>query len=224
LNLHGKRVRAGGRVFFEVDVRRRVLSPRKSEYESVRGVLVKIWEILGYPCGKRLKRVLPEVVRKLEGFDELILGGEDKEKLFRMSAATIDRLLKEEKKKTALKGRSHTKPGTLLKRKIPIRTFSEWDETKPGYLEVDLVAHEGGDPRGDFIQTLCAVDGCTGWVEIRALKNKAKIQEKMITAMWSNRTIRWSENMWDTSDIELPHQKLNENRISSRTQPYALIL
>jgi hypothetical protein len=118
-------------------------------------------------------RVLPEVVTKLEGFDELILGEEDKEKLFRMSAATIDRLLKEERKKTALKGRAHTKPGTLLKRKIPIRTFSEWDETKPGYLEVDLVAHEGGDPRGDFIQTLCAVDVCTGWVEIRAWKNKA---------------------------------------------------
>jgi hypothetical protein len=174
LNLHGKRVRAGGRLFFEVDVRRRVWRRRKSEYESVRGVLVKIWEILGYPCGKRLKPILPEVVTKLEGFKELILGEEDKEKLFRMSAATIDRLLKEEKKKTALKGRSHTKPGTLLKHQIPIRTFSEWDETKPGYLEVDLVAHEGGDPRGDFIQTLCAVDVCTGWVEIRALKNKAQ--------------------------------------------------
>jgi hypothetical protein len=132
LNLHGKRVRAGGRVFFEVDVRRRVWSPRKSEYESVRGVLVKIWEILGYPCGKRLKRVLFEVVRKLERFDELILGEEDKEKLFRMSAATIGRLLKEERKKTALKGRAHTKPGTLLKRKIPIRSFDAllcWSRT-----------------------------------------------------------------------------------------------
>jgi len=108
------------------------LSPRKSEYESVRGVLVKIWEIVGYPCGKMLMRVLPEVVSKLEGFEELILEGEDKEKLFRMSSATIDMLLKEERKKTALKGRSHTKPGTLLKRKIPIRTFDallSWSRT-----------------------------------------------------------------------------------------------
>jgi hypothetical protein len=121
LNLHGKRVRAGGKVFFEVDVRRMVLRRRKSEYDSVRGVLVKIWEILGYPCGKRLKPILPEVVTKLEGFKELILGEEDKEKLFRMSAATIDRLLKEERKKTALKGRSHVERGTLLKRKIPLR-------------------------------------------------------------------------------------------------------
>jgi len=60
---------------------------------------------------------------KLEGFDELILEGEDKEKFFRMSAATIVRLLKEEREKTAPKGRGHTKRGTLLKRKIPIRSF-----------------------------------------------------------------------------------------------------
>ncbi|WP_083816150.1 integrase catalytic domain-containing protein [Thermodesulfobium narugense] len=72
------------------------------------------------------------------------------------------------------KGKTYTKPGSLLKSQIPIRTFSEWDESIPGYLEIDLVGHEGGDLRGEFIQTLTAVDICTGWIEIDALRNKAQ--------------------------------------------------
>jgi hypothetical protein len=83
--------------------------------------------------------------------------------------------LKPERKKYELKGRSLTKPGTLLKHQIPIRTFSEWDEQRPGFVEIDLVGHEGGNPRGDFIQTLNVTDVCTGWTEMQAVKNKAQI-------------------------------------------------
>jgi hypothetical protein len=100
---------------------------------------------------------------------------ETKKKLLRISAATIDRLLRQERKKYELKGRSLTKPGTLLKHQIPIRTFSEWDEQRPGFVEIDLVGHEGGNPRGDFIQTLNVTDVCTGWTEMQAVKNKAQI-------------------------------------------------
>ena len=74
-----------------------------------------------------------------------------------------------------IKGRSTTKPGTLLKKSILIRTFADWDEAKPGFFEVDLVSHDGGATRGDFIQSLNFADICTGWEEMIALKNKAQV-------------------------------------------------
>jgi len=79
------------------------------------------------------------------------------------------------RKKYTLKGRSHTKPGTLLKSQIPIRTFSEWDDKRAGFVEIDLVAHDRGDAQGDFAQTLDVTDVCTGWTETQAVKNKAQI-------------------------------------------------
>ena len=75
---------------------------------------------------------------------ELHLTASSKEKLLRISAATVDRLLQPERRKQQLRGRSQTKPGTLLKHQIPIRTFAEWDEQQPGFVEMDLVAHDGG--------------------------------------------------------------------------------
>lgn len=92
-----------------------------------------------------------------------------------ISAATIDRLLAQDRRRLQIRGRSRTKPGTLLKHQIPIRTFSSWDEGRPGFLEVDLVSHDGGHPVGDWIQTLSATDVATGWTETRACKNKAQV-------------------------------------------------
>jgi hypothetical protein len=86
------------------------------------------------------------------------------------SAPTIDRLLQPEREKMKLKGRSGTKPGTLLKHQIPVRTFSEWDDKRPGFLEIDL-----GYPKGDFIQTLNMTDIATAWMEFEAVKNRAQI-------------------------------------------------
>ena len=74
-----------------------------------------------------------------------------------------------------LKSRSGTKPGTLLKHQVPIRTFCEWDESKPGFIEIDLVSHSGGDEQGDFCQTLSATDVCSGWTETEAVQNKAQV-------------------------------------------------
>ena len=72
------------------------------------------------------------------------------------------------------KGRSGTKPGSMLKRQIPIRTFAEWDDARPGFCEVDLVAHDGGSGTGEFCQTLDLTCVATGWTEPRALRNKAQ--------------------------------------------------
>jgi hypothetical protein len=96
-------------------------------------------------------------------------------KLLRISPATIDRLLKPERDKHVLKGRCHTKPGTLLKHQIPIRTFADWDQARPGFLEMDLVGHDGGSTAGDYCFTLDITDVASGWTEQAATLNKAQI-------------------------------------------------
>lgn len=116
-----------------------------------------------------------EFIPVLKRWGELEIKEEVKEKLLRISPATIDRLLQREKKKYQLKGKARTKPGTLLKKQIPIRTFSHCHHGRPGFVEVDLVSHDGGNSRGDFCQTLDLTDVATGWTETSAVKNKAQI-------------------------------------------------
>jgi hypothetical protein len=130
--------------------------------------------VLDGPSGKRLAPFLPEVIHAMERAGELELDPAVRAKLVRISAASIDRLLEPERRRLQIKGRSGTKPGSLLRRQIPIRTFAEWDEAVPGFFEVDLVAHDGGDPRGQFCQTLTLTDVATGWTEVRGLPNKAQ--------------------------------------------------
>jgi hypothetical protein len=91
-----------------------------------------------------------------------------------MSSATIDRALAPERRRLQVKGRSGTKPGSMLKRQIPIRTFAQWDDARPGFCEADLVAHDGGSPFGEFCQTLDLTCVATGWTEPRGLPNKAQ--------------------------------------------------
>jgi hypothetical protein len=136
--------------------------------------LKKIWAIYDFMCGKRLKAVLQIIVEPLIDFGEIKVCDDVKDKLKRISASQIDRLLKDEKKKNRIKGNSYTRPGKLLKSQIPVRTFADWDEKKPGFVEVDLVGHDGGDSRGDFCFTLNVTDVCTGWTEPIAIKNKAR--------------------------------------------------
>jgi len=149
---------------------------RKRIYDyRVFTALKGIWIICGRICGKRLAPYLKEIVPILERHRELIVDKETKEKILEISASTIDRLLSKEKAKMRLKGRARTKPGTLLKHQIPIRTFADWDEGRPGFVEIDLVSHDGGNARGDYAQTLDVTDVYTGWTETEAVKNKAQI-------------------------------------------------
>jgi hypothetical protein len=141
--------------------------------QEVLAPLRKIWATLDGPSGKRLAPFLPEVIPALEHHGELHLAPEVRRKLLQVSAATIDRLLAPERRRLALKGRSRTKPGSLLRSQIPIRTFSEWDDARPGFFEADLVAHDGGDPKGVFCHSLTLTCVASGWTEVRALKNKA---------------------------------------------------
>ncbi len=136
--------------------------------------LIAFWELLSHPCGKRLKPQLPELLAKSEQFGEMLVAGEDREKLICVSAASIDRLLGPARQKMQLKARCSTRPGALLKKDIPVRRSMDWDEDQLGFLEIDLVGHEGGNARGEHCFSLNAVDIKSGWTEMAAVKNKAQ--------------------------------------------------
>jgi hypothetical protein len=151
------------------------MKSRKVYDQQVLVVLRQIWMILDYICGKRLVAIMPEVLGRLEYFGELKVELEVRAKLLRISAATIDRLLRAERRKHELRGRGRTKPGTLLKKQIPLRTFSEWNEQQPGFVEIDLVGHDGGLLQGEFLYTLDMTDVYSGWTEVQAVQNKAQV-------------------------------------------------
>ncbi len=176
LRHHGKRDVIDEQTVLVADARKRGQRQRPRFYDDkVRAALIKIWRIMDYICGKRLVAILPELVWKLEQHGELRCDAQTRKKLLRISAATIDRLLRPERRKYELRGRSRTRPGTLLKHQIPIRTFSDWDENRPGFVEVDLVAHDGGLAAGDYCQTLDLTDIATTWTETAAVRNKAQV-------------------------------------------------
>jgi hypothetical protein len=138
-------------------------------------VLEQIWEICGRICSKRLQPFLPEMVAVLERCHELSLSEETKGLLLGMSRATIDRCLKKARFTHPQRGLSTTKPGTLLKQAIPIRTFTPWEDEHPGFLEIDLVAHCGNTTEGSYLNTLTATDLATGWTECQAVANKTQL-------------------------------------------------
>lgn len=139
--------------------------------------LVVCWSLTRYPAGKRLAAMLAGLVPMLVRDHELTLSASDAGLLVKMSAATIDRALKPARLELRAGGQgpSHTKPGSLLKSQIPIRTWAQWDDHRPGFLEIDLVGHEGGNASGEHCFTLTATDIATGWTLNRSVKNKAAV-------------------------------------------------
>lgn len=157
---------------------RRVVKPRKRRAptydDEVLAALRKVWAVMDAPAGKRMAPFLPEMVARLRACGELDVTDEVAAKLSSMSAATIDRRMVGDRERLQLRGRSGTKPGTLLKSQIPIRTWADWNEERAGFVEIDCVGHEGGNPRGDFCQTLTVTDIRSTWTETQAVKNKAQ--------------------------------------------------
>jgi len=150
-------------------------APRAPRYAPrVIAALITCWAVLRAPAGKRLAPMLPVIVPMLRRDGELQLSDAEAAALMGMSAATIDRRLAPERAKMTLRGRSHTKPGSLLKAQIPIRTWAEWDDARPGFVEIDLVGHDGGNAAGEFCFTLTVTDIATGWTVNRSVRNKAQ--------------------------------------------------
>jgi len=157
-------------------VRKKKRKPREKIYGSrEKKALKKVWVIFDCPCGKRLVPLLRTMLPVLENFGEIDLDERTRANLQHISAATIDRLLKQEKNRLQFRGRTHTRWGSLMKHQIHIRTFGDWDEKKPGYAEVDLVGHEGGNTKDDHAFTLNLTDVDTGWTELAAIQNKAQV-------------------------------------------------
>jgi hypothetical protein len=142
--------------------------------EPVIEALRFLWAVQGTPCGRLLAAALPDLVPRLRRLKELDVDDATAVLLLTIAPATIDRRLKADRAKLDPRGRSHTKPGTLLKDSIPMRTWAEWDDAVPGFVEIDLVGHEGGNSSGDFCFTLDITDIATGWTETRSVKNKAQ--------------------------------------------------
>ncbi len=137
--------------------------------------LRQLWALSDGLCGKRLVAFIREIVPLLERQGRLhILQHVTRDQLVCASAATIDRILANTKRESRLKGRSLTRPGTLLKHHIPLRTFADWNDVRPGFCEADLVGHDGGSAYGVFSFTLTLTDVATTWTETEVSKNKAR--------------------------------------------------
>jgi len=126
---------------------RPVTRPREKTYTpAVQRALVRLWEIAGRICSKRLVPGLPDLVDALERHGELTLDAPTRALLLSLSAATADRLLAPTRRAALPRGRTTTKPGSLLKHQIPIRTFADWDDDRPGFLEIRVPFGRYGRP------------------------------------------------------------------------------
>jgi hypothetical protein len=135
--------------------------------------LKAMWEASDRLCSKRLRPFLPELIRVMRRSGETKMSLEIESQVCQMSTATIDRRLRSWKQK-GRRSLSTTRPGNLLRSSIPIRTFADWQENKPGFLEIDLVAHCGESLEGFYLNTLMAVDVATSWSEFAGVWGKGE--------------------------------------------------
>jgi len=144
--------------------------------DDIIDLLVVCWAVLDGPSGKILAPALPALASRLVACGEITATSSQLQALLSMSAATIDRRLKPYRSGLVgpLKGRSLTKPGSLLKSSIPLKTWAQWDDRQPGFIEIDLVGHDGGDNNGAFHYSLDAVDVATGWTETITIYSKGE--------------------------------------------------
>ncbi|MGA9369723.1 MAG: transposase family protein, partial [Steroidobacteraceae bacterium] len=135
--------------------------------EAVRAALIVLWEASDRVCSKRLKALIPILLPALERHAHLKLDATIRSKIFEMSAATIDRLLRAPRNATRSKRVRRTVPEP--RRRVPLRTFADWNEPLPGSMEMDTVAHCGDANRGSYISSLVLTDVASGWTEAAAL-------------------------------------------------------
>jgi Integrase core domain len=155
--------------------------PRAPHYgPEVQQALHLAWTAANHICAKRLIPFLPTLVESLERHGHLHLNEECRAQLLSMSPATADRILWPYRKQER-HGISTTRSGTLLKKQIPVRTCNDWNETKPGFMEADLVAHCGTHADGSYLYTLTLTDMATGWTECLPLLNRG--QEAVVAAL-----------------------------------------
>ena len=154
--------------------------PRKYGIAVVEA-LRAVWEASDRLCSKRLHPFIPELVRVIGRCGERQMTVEIEAQLCQMSPSTIDRRLRSWKQKGGRRSLSTTRSGNRLRSAIPIRTFADWQENRPGFIEVDLVAHCGESTEGFYLNTLMGVDVATGWSEFVGVWGKG--QQRVGTAV-----------------------------------------
>ena len=142
---------------------------RKYGHPDIERILKSIWVKTNLPCSKRLKEILAIWLPHYPYY----ISDKIEKALLEISPATIDRIMKHWRGKFKKRGLSSTKPGTILKKHIPIKT-NQWDENKPGFLEADTVAHCGDSVAGMFVYTINCVDIATTWNQQRAAWGKGE--------------------------------------------------
>src|ERR687886_383856 len=158
---HAMRLLRGG----STGRRTRPRPERRLYDEAVCEALIVLWEASDRICGKRLKALAPILVEVMERHGHLRLAPEVRASLLRMSAATMDRALRAIREQAGGRARRRSASPSSVRRSIPVRTFSDWQDPPPGYVEADLVAHCGPSTRGSFVHTLVLTDIATGWTE-----------------------------------------------------------
>jgi hypothetical protein len=148
--------------------------PKQRYGPDVQAALELLWATSGHLCSKRLVPGLEALLASMEAHKESLWNERTKEKLLKMSPSTCDRLLRAKRKSFCPAGRCMTKPGTLLKSQIPIRTWSDWSDDEPGYCEMDLVHHCDDNTAGEYLHTLTITDVVLGWTENEALRNRSQ--------------------------------------------------
>ena len=143
--------------------------PERRLYDAaVREALILLWEASDGVCSKRLEPLIPMLIAAMERHGHLTLDAGVRERLERISAATIDRALAPVRAKTSNR-RRRVASSPAIRRSVPIRTYADWDDPAPGFMEADLVAHSGPSTSGSFVQTLVLTDIATGWTECAPL-------------------------------------------------------
>ena len=144
--------------------------PGRRVYDvAVRAALIVVWEASDRVCGKRLRPLVPLLIDAMERHGHLQLAPEVRGRLLAMSAATIDRALREVRGQAGGGSRRRAAPSAGVRRSVPVRTFADWNNPAPGFMEADLVAHSGPTAEGSFVQTLTLTDIATGWTECAPL-------------------------------------------------------
>ncbi|MBP7863494.1 transposase family protein [bacterium] len=148
---------------------------KKSLGIEAENALIQIWHIANQICGKRLVPFIEEICENLETYGHLTISAGAKAELLSVSAATVDRVLKKERQRCQ-RSISHTKSGPLVKNKVPIRTFTEWNDVLPGFFEIDTVCHSSIDTTTGFLSTLNMTDIATCWIIPIALPRKGAFE------------------------------------------------
>ena len=171
---HAARLLGGG-------LRGRRIGPRPARRvydDAVREALIVLWEASDRICGKRLKPLIPTLVEAMERHGHLQLVTEVRTGLLSISAATIDRALREVRVVAGGRRRRHTAPSAAIRCSVPVRTFTDWQDPSPGFFEADLVTHSGPRASGSFMCTLVLTDIATGWTECAPLLVR---EQKLLT-------------------------------------------